>query len=171
MARLCAACDDWISLTVAGRAKKGPRSGVFRLEVPVPASFRVDDQAPRVLANLERTLQDVGASTHRRGTTLEFTGGLVRRGGRGSVSWREGTTKAGPRFVLRGAVWPEVGMIVGLGVLFATLLGWGSGGAVRVVGSVVLATVLMGVCPVLVAGCQMMWLRRKLAADIARVTA
>jgi hypothetical protein len=144
---------------------------VFRLEVPVPASFRVDDQAPRVLANLERTLQGVGASIQRRGTTLEFTGGLVRLGGRGSVSWQAGTASSSPRFVLRGGVWLEVGIIVGLGILFGTLVWWASGAAVRVVGTVVVMTVLMGLCPVLVAGCQMMWLRRKLAADIARVAA
>jgi hypothetical protein len=99
---------------------------VFSFDLPVPSRFRRDDQAPRVLNNLERILRELGASTQRRGTTLEFMGGLLRRGGgRGSISWHESTDDRGPRFVLKASVWREVAMVLGLGALVGAPVCWG----------------------------------------------
>jgi hypothetical protein len=142
---------------------------VFRFELAVPAKFRHDDQAPRVLTDLERILRERGASTQRRGTTLEFTGGLLRwQGGRGSISWHESTGTQGPHFVLKASVWREVAVVLGLGALVGPPLCWGGHLSVdATIRWLALATALIGGAVVLVAGWQTVRLRGKLSAAIA----
>jgi hypothetical protein len=150
---------------------------VFRFELAVPITLRRADQAPRVLQSLERLLQDRGATTRRAATTLDFTGGIVagyryRHAGRGSISWHDPTASRGPRFVLEAWLWREVLMVLGCAAIVGPPACWGGRlSAAATIQWLALGTGLVVGVLLITAGLQMLWLRGRLAATIARVAA
>jgi hypothetical protein len=144
---------------------------VFSFDLPVPATFRRDDQAPRVLSNFERILQGLGARTQRRGTTLEFTGGLLaRRGGNGCISWQEATESHGPHFVFKASIWREVAMLLVLSAIVGPPLCWGGRLSLdATIRWLSVGTGLLGATLIVVAGLQAVWLRGRMARAIAQV--
>ena len=134
---------------------------MFRFEVAAPEGMRRENEATRLLRDFEIVLQEAGARPRRKGTSITFQGGLIdgwHHGGR--VEWHDATESKAGRFVLTGAIWPELLPLV-LGSAAFTLY--------MRAGLPFFLLVTAGLCTILtlIAGLRLLWLRGKFA-DLVR---